>query len=499
MSLRLYNTLTRRIERFEPLVPPRVTLYTCGPTVWNYAHIGNFRSFLFEDLLRRHLEAIGYEVFHIMNLTDVDDRTIKAAAESGKSLSEHTEPFVRAFFEDRDFLRIRPAHVYPRATGSIGAMVELIGILLEKGYAYVGEDASVYFSIAKFPAYGRLSQLDKRELKVGARVSSDEYDKDDPRDFALWKAVSSLDEKVGAAWDAPFGRGRPGWHIECSAMALSEIARFGVKTLDIHCGGVDNVFPHHEDEIAQSEAATGQPFARFWLHGEFLNIRGTKMSKRYGNILTVRDLKEEGVEPAAFRLLVFSTHYRQPLDYNDHALEAVSEGVRRLGEFHERLLEATGSDPIGGRELVGAAGSEVPWAVVEFRRQFRGALDDDLNAPQAVAALFNLVREGNRALDRGWWGPGEAGVALEAFREAMQVLDILPSEPEIEQEFRAWVEAKVAERQQARRIRDYARADAIREELKARGVELEDTPEGTRWRVQAGIGRRGRGDGVAGG
>jgi len=357
MSLRLYNTLSRKIEPFEPLVPPRVTMYTCGPTVWNYAHIGNFRSFLFEDLLRRHLEASGYSVFHIMNLTDVDDRTIKAAAEGGKSLAEHTEPFVKAFFEDRDFLRIRPAHVYPRATGSIPAMVELIATLLEKGFAYLGEDGSVYFSIAKFPAYGRLSQLEKRELKVGARVASDEYDKDDPRDFALWKAASPLDEKVGAAWDAPFGRGRPGWHIECSAMALSEIARFGVKTLDIHCGGVDNIFPHHEDEIAQSEAATGQPFARFWLHGEFLNIRGTKMSKRYGNILTVRDLKEEGVDPAAFRLLVFSTHYRQPLDYNDHALEAASEGVRRLGEFHERLSEVAGDEGRGSARAVGSVAS----------------------------------------------------------------------------------------------------------------------------------------------
>lgn len=483
MSLRLYNTLTRQIEPFVPLVPPRVTLYTCGPTVWNYAHIGNFRSFLFEDLLRRHLEASGYEVFHIMNLTDVDDRTIKAAAESGRSLREHTEPFVRAFFEDRDFLRIRPAHVYPRATGSIPAMVELIRTLLEKGYAYRGDDGSVYFAISKFPTYGRLSQLDRRELKIGARVASDEYDKDDPRDFALWKAAEPIDEKVGAAWDAPFGRGRPGWHIECSAMALSEISRFGVKTLDIHCGGVDNIFPHHEDEIAQSEAATGETFARYWVHGAHLNVKGTKMSKRYGNILTVRDLKEEGVDPAAFRLLVFSTHYRQPLDYNDQALQAASEGTGRLGEFRDRLAELA-------EEGVDKEVPE-PRAVRQFREQFREALDDDLNAPQTVAALFGLVREANRELDQGAWGAGEAAWALKALNQAMTVLDVLPGEPALEEGFRAWVEKKVAERQEARRVRDFARADAIREELKARGVELEDTPQGTRWRIRRVVGAGG--------
>ncbi|MGH7674188.1 MAG: cysteine--tRNA ligase, partial [Gemmatimonadales bacterium] len=311
MPLRLYNTLTRGLEPFEPLHAPRVTLYTCGPTVWNYAHIGNFRTFLFEDLLRRHLERRGFEVFHIMNLTDVDDRTIKAAAAMGKPLTEHTEPFTRAFFEDRDYLRIKPAHVYPRATAAIPAMVRLIEQLLEKGVAYRGDDGSVYFAIDKFPTYGRLSRLDRREIKVGARVASDEYAKEDPRDFALWKRASDEDERVGAAWDAPFGRGRPGWHLECSAMSLDEIGRrFGVRTLDVHAGGTDLVFPHHEDEIAQSEAATGQPFARYWLHGAFLNVRGTKMSKRFGNFLTVRDLKEQGVDSAAFRALAFQTHYR---------------------------------------------------------------------------------------------------------------------------------------------------------------------------------------------
>ena len=301
MTLRLYNTITRQEEHFVPRFPGRVSMYTCGPTVWNYAHIGNFRTFLFEDLLRRWLEASGYEVYHIMNLTDVDDRTIKAAAEKGLSLKAHVEPYTQAFFEDRDYLRIRPAHDYPRATEFIEPMITLIEGLLAKGVAYLGEDRSVYFSIEKFPAYGRLSQLDKRELKTGAsgRVSSDEYAKEDARDFVLWKTASEVDEKVGAAWDAPFGRGRPGWHLECSAMALDLLEKKGWgNVLDIHAGGVDLIFPHHEDEIAQSCAFTGcEEFATVWMHGEFLNVRGTKMSKRFGNITTARDLQSDGVDP----------------------------------------------------------------------------------------------------------------------------------------------------------------------------------------------------------
>ena len=335
MTLRLYNTLTRKVEPFQPLQPGRVSLYTCGPTIYNYAHIGNFRTFLFEDLLRRWLEASGYEVFHIMNLTDVDDRTIAAARQKGVSLRAHVDPFARAFEEDRDWLRIRPAHAQPRATEYIGPMIELIEGLLERGVAYVGDDGSVYFAIAQFPAYGRLSQLDRRELKAGAseRVSADEYAKEDARDFVLWKAARPEDEAVGAAWDAPFGRGRPGWHIECSAMALELIReKWGTDVLDIHAGGVDLIFPHHEDEIAQSCAYTGRDeFARYWLHGEFLNIRGEKMSKRFGNITTARDLREDGVDPAAIRLLMFQAHYRQKLDLTDEALASAQRGLAPAG------------------------------------------------------------------------------------------------------------------------------------------------------------------------
>ncbi|MFC1640129.1 cysteine--tRNA ligase, partial [Gemmatimonadota bacterium] len=296
MDLKLFNTLTRTVALFEPVEPGRVTMYTCGPTVYNYAHIGNFRTFLFEDLLRRYLESLGNEVFQIMNLTDVDDRTINAASESGTTLSEHTAEFIRAFYEDCEYLRIRPASAYPRATENIGSMISMLEELLKRGLAYRGDDGSVYYAVDKFESYGRLSQLQKRELQAGARVDSDEYSKDDARDFALWKAATPQDEAVGAAWDASFGRGRPGWHLECSAIALNEIqTRYGISTLDIHAGGVDLIFPHHENEIAQSEGVTGQPFARCWLHGEFLTIGGSKMSKRYGNSLTARDLREEGV------------------------------------------------------------------------------------------------------------------------------------------------------------------------------------------------------------
>jgi len=470
----LFNTLTRRVEPLQPVAPPRVTLYTCGPTVWNYAHIGNFRTFLFEDLLRRWLEASGYDVFQIMNLTDVDDRTIKAARVAGKRLTEHTAPFTQAFFEDRDYLRIKPAHVYPEATKYMPQMIALVSRLLERGVAYKGEDGSVYFALQKFPTYGRLSQLDKREIKVGARVASDEYAKGDPSDFALWKKADAEDETVGAAWDAPFGRGRPGWHLECSAMSLAEIAKCcNVQTLDIHAGGIDLIFPHHENEIAQSEGATGQPFARHWVHGEFLNVRGTKMSKRHGNFLTVRDLREQGVDAAAVRLLFFQTHYRQPVDFTDEALEAAKEGVRRLGEFHQRL-EKTGRGE-KGEVLSGLADT--------LEADVATALNDDLNAPRAVAALFDFVRAVNRELDKPVPPPGTAR-PLAAFERVTGILDVLPTARAADPALAGWVEERIAARAQARKSKDFKAADAIRTELAAQGIEIEDTPQGTKWRLR---------------
>jgi len=481
MTLSLHNTLTRRVEPFTPLAPPRVTLYTCGPTVWNYAHLGNFRTFLFEDLLRRYLEFSGYTVFHIMNLTDVDDRTIRAAAARGQRLEEYTAPFVDAFFEDRDYLRIRPAEVYPRATQWVPAMVALVERLLAGGVAYRGDDGSVYFAIAKFAPYGRLSRLDTRTLKAGARVASDEYTKDDPRDFAVWKKAELVDEQVGAAWDAPFGRGRPGWHLECSAMSLAELEQhFALQTLDIHAGGIDLIFPHHEDEIAQSEAATGQPFARYWVHGEFLNVRGTKMSKRFGNFLTVRDLREHGVDAAAVRLLFWQTHYRQALDFNDEALEGAQEGVKRLGELRQRLLERSETE------------GPHPGVLAELAERLEGeatqALDDDLGAPRAVAALFEFVRAANRELDRAQGGLGAgagagAAAALRVFERLMTVFDVLPAPKALAPDLVAWVEGQLVAREKARQAKDFREADRIRAALRAKGVELDDTPAGTKWRA----------------
>ena len=494
MSLRLYNTLTRRVEPFTPLQPGRVSLYTCGPTVYNYAHIGNFRTFLFEDLLRRWLEASGYEVFHIMNLTDVDDRTIAAAREKGVSLRAHVDPFARAFEEDRDWLRIKPATEQPRATDYIAPMIELIQGLLERGVAYVGEDGSVYFAIARFPAYGRLSQLDRRELRTGAseRVSADEYGKEDARDFVLWKAARPEDEAVGAAWDAPFGRGRPGWHIECSAMALELIRRrLGTEVLDIHAGGVDLIFPHHEDEIAQSCAYTGRDeFARVWLHGEFLNIRGEKMSKRFGNITTARDLREDGVDPGAVRLLMFQVHYRRQLDLTDEALASAREGSRRLGEFQNRLLASTAD----------TEGPALAEAATRLERELADALDEDLNAPRAVAAMFAFASAGNAALDAG---EAAGPRAVEAWRRAEGVLGVTsdvqvlrvgtavevesPGQAELteappnggEEAQRSWAIRWAVRRTDAKAAKDFGEADRVRGLLKAAGWEVRDNRDGS--------------------
>ncbi|HEX7120819.1 MAG TPA: cysteine--tRNA ligase [Gemmatimonadaceae bacterium] len=483
MSFRLYNTLTRRVEEFAPADGATVRMYTCGPTVYNPAHIGNFRTFLFEDLLRRALRLQGWGVMQVMNLTDVDDKIIKRAAEQGKTITEVTEPIVEIFHADRRYLRIEDAEVYPKATEHIPEMIALVERLLERGVAYVADDRSVYFAIDRFPPYGRLSRLDTRSIKTGARVAQDDYSKENAQDFALWKAAKPEDEATGAAWDAPFGRGRPGWHLECSAMAMKYLG----ETLDIHCGGVDLVFPHHEDEIAQSEAATGKPFSRFWCHGEFLLVDGTKMAKRIGNVSTVKDLREQGVSAAALRHFIFSTHYRKQINLSGVALEASIEAVSRVGEFAHRLSQARGGTP------------ELARAAQEAEVAFRAALADDLNAPEAVAALFRFIQQGNAELDR----KGRDVEALERARRVFQLMDgVLDVQPKalrftlslsavtpdpaaavgLSAEERAqveWAVSRLRERITRRQARDFSASDALRAEVEGRGFVVKDTAQGT--------------------
>src|SRR5690242_11516033 len=363
-EFRLYNTLTRQVEPFAPAEGDTVRIYSCGPTVYNPAHLGNFRTFLFVDLLRRALRLHGWKVRQVMNLTDVDDKIIRRAAEQGKTIREVTEPITEIFFRDRDYLRIEPAEAYPKATDYVPQMVALVKRLVDTGVAYQAEDRSVYFAIDRFPRYGQLSRLDKREVKTGARVAQDDYTKENAQDFALWKAAKPEDEEVQAAWDSPWGRGRPGWHLECSAMAIDLLG----ETLDIHCGGIDLIFPHHEDEIAQSEAATGRTFSRFWCHGAFLLTEGAKMAKRLGNVTTVKDMRESRIPAAAIRRFVYNTHYRKELNMSSEALEASMEGVRRIGDFAERLKEAKAATP-ELEKIADAADAEVT-----------AALFDDLNA-----------------------------------------------------------------------------------------------------------------------
>jgi len=459
----LYNTLTRSKEKFEPLAPPMVKLYCCGPTVHDYAHIGNFRTFIFEDLLRRSLELHGYKVTQVVNITDVDDKTIAGAQREGKSLEQYTQTYIKAFFEDIDQLRIKQAEHYPRATRHIAEIIELIQRLYEKGLAYKSND-SVYFRIANFSGYGRLSRLDPNGIQQGVRVDLDDYGKENLRDFVLWKGGKN--ESI--RWEAPFGSGRPGWHIECSAMSMKYLG----ESFDIHCGGVDLIFPHHENEIAQSEGATGKPFVRFWLHAEHLLVEGQKMSKSLGNFYTFRDLKAKGFKPSAIRYLLLSTHYRSQLNFTFEALHAAARAVERLRDFKYRL-----------ESYVPPAGAEEE-PEIWCADSFKSALADDLAINSAEAALFDFVREVNRLIDKKALSPRAKQRALEELALCDKVLDVLRPELEKEDEdfIKEMVEKMVEERNRARAARDYERADRIREELGRRGIILEDTPQGTRWK-----------------
>lgn len=465
-EFRLYNTMSRTVEPFTPADGHTVRMYTCGPTVYNPAHLGNFRTFMFEDLLRRVLRLAGWKLEQVMNLTDVDDKIINRAVQQGKTITEVTEPVTDIFHADRRYLRIEDAEHYPKATESIPEMIALVQTLMDRGVAYKADDGSIYFAISKFPGYGKLSRLDTREIQSGARVAQDDYSKENAQDFALWKAAKPEDEACGAAWDSPWGRGRPGWHLECSAMAMQQLG----ETIDIHGGGIDLVFPHHEDEIAQSEAATGKEFARFWCHGEFLLTDGAKMAKRVGNVASVQDLRDQGVGAAAYRHFVFSTHYRKQLNLSPDAVEASQRGVRRVGDFAERLGEAKG----GTAELAAAA--------EELDREATAAFLDDLNAPAAIGALFTFITKANAELDRGGTDTDAVERARAVFAKVNGVLDIVPEAEGPDPELVAYVEGRLAERRDARSKRDFARSDAIRDELVSRGIAIEDGPQGTRWK-----------------
>jgi cysteinyl-tRNA synthetase len=456
--MKFFNTLSRDLEEFTPLEKGKVGLYTCGPTVYDYAHIGNFRSYMFEDLLRRWLEYRGYAVTQVMNLTDVDDKTIRGARESGVPLDQFTAKFKDAFFEDLKTLEIESAEHYPAATDHVPEMIAIIEKLFDKGYAYSSDDGSVYFSIDKLADYGKLAHLDRSGLRAGARVAQDEYEKEHAADFALWKAWDEQDGDV--VWDSPWGKGRPGWHIECSAMST----RYLGETFDIHTGGVDNIFPHHEDEIAQSEAASGKPFVRYWLHCAHLIVEGRKMSKSLGNFYTLRDVLDRGYTGREIRYVLLSAHYRQSLNFTFDALDAARSALGRLDEFAERVAGAGG----------GAAGDALPDWAVRGRERFEAALDNDLNIAEGLGALFDMVHEGNRALDAGALNGAPVLSLLEQINSVLGVLQFGGSTADAE------VTRLVEARETARAERNWAEADRLRDEIAALGWEVRDTAEGSK-------------------
>ncbi len=464
MAIKLFNTLSRQKEEFEPIDAGKVQMYTCGPTVYDYAHIGNFRAFVFEDLLKRWLQYRGFQVTHIMNITDVDDKTIKGSQIQGKRLRQYTDFYISAFFEDIKALNIEPANIYPRATDHIPEMVNLVKALINKGVAYRGEDGSIYFAICKFYDYGKLSHIHVQELKAGARVCQDEYTKEEAQDFALWKAWTPEDGDV--YWETELGKGRPGWHIECSAMSMKYLG----ETFDIHCGGVDNIFPHHENEIAQSEAATGKPFVHYWLHNEHLLVEGKKMAKRLGNFYTLRDLLGKKLDPLAIRYLLLSTHYRQQFNFTFEALDAAEKAIDRLNNLQRRLQDANGK---GGL-------LELNKLIGQVQSCFGDAMDDDLNISVALASLFDFVRDINSLLDANALSKEEGAKVSELIAGFDRVLGVIPKLKE--ETLPPEADALIKRREEARKAKDWKTADLVRQQLKTLGIVIEDTERGVKWK-----------------
>lgn len=462
MPVHILNTLTRSLEEIVPRAGEgrSLSLYTCGPTVYAHAHIGNFRAYVFEDLLQRHLRERGFAVRRVMNLTDVDDKTIRGAVASGIALGDYTHPFKKAFFEDAETLRLLPAEAYPAATDpeQIARMIAMIGTLMERGHAYQAEDGSVYFRIASFPGYGKLARVDLDGQRPGQRVASDEYEKEAVADFALWKAWVPEDGSVG--WESPWGKGRPGWHIECSAMATGLLG----ETIDIHCGGVDNIFPHHEAEIAQCECAghSAGPFVRYWMHCAHLMVEGSKMAKSSGNFFTLRDLLEKGWTGREVRYALITTHYRGSLNFTFEGLAAARTALGRLDAWRERLIESAGAET-----LVEAPG--------DATEGFFEALDDDLNISGALAVLFETLRESNRRMDEGMLTRAQAkGMLLWLAR----VDGVLALEPDVASALPAEVEELAAARAAARAAKEWKKSDELRDQIAALGWTVKDTKDG---------------------
>ena len=456
MSLQFYNSLKREKEIFQPIEKGKVGLYTCGPTVYDYAHIGNFRTFMFEDLLKRWLLHLRYDVKHVMNITDVDDKTIKKAKQMKVSLSRITDKYTQYFMEDLTWLKMIPADVYPTATESIPKMISMIERLLEKGFAYSEDDGSVYFNISSFPNYGKLTQINISAQRTGDRVMEDEYDKDAPQDFALWKGWKEEDGEV--VWDAPWGRGRPGWHIECSAMSSESLG----DHFDIHCGGVDNMFPHHENEIAQSQCATDQPFVNFWLHSEFLMLDGGKMSKSLGNFYRISALKELGFTAESIRYQLLAGHYRSKITFSIDKKHEGDKVVQRLSDFYNRLQKMNANESSTG-------------SLPEAYSKFRDRMNDDLDSPQALAVFFDWMKTVNGKIDKNVITDSELGEAWEFLVAFDSVFGFIQNQ---DFEIPDKINLLLNKRQKARDEDNWVESDLIREQLKEKGWIVDDTTDG---------------------